>query len=201
LAAALKNMHNETVPLDIKDELSSGLISAAIHGQTKFIGLIEPGTWAAQTQAIAFGPCKLPWLLQGCGLRCEQGLRGSFPRCVQRAVPPALLDDFRGPEEVPGHSPIPSYGGHPLPLSLPVGAHPCLAPRHTWCWGRYSCEFGAVDGRGEGRHMRSPVPVDLVWWISSGSAPSTSNPKSRLLSLCPSLQPLFSPAETRLIPS
>ena len=66
MAAALKNLHNETVPLDIKDELSSGLISAAIHGETKFLGLIELGTRATQTQTIAVLLCKLAWLRQGC---------------------------------------------------------------------------------------------------------------------------------------
>lgn len=66
MAAALKNLHNETVPLDIKDELSSGLISATINGETKFLGPIEPGTWAVQMQTIAVHLHKLPWLQQGC---------------------------------------------------------------------------------------------------------------------------------------
>lgn len=62
MAAALKNLSNETAPLDIKDELSPGLISAAIHGETKFLGLIEPGTWAVQAQIISVRLRQLPWL-------------------------------------------------------------------------------------------------------------------------------------------
>lgn len=128
--------------------------------------------------------------------------RGKAARspAVFRAVPPAQLDDFQGTGDVPVHSPIPCYGGCPLPASLPVGEHPCHAPRYTWCQGRCLHGFGSVQGRGEGRPMGSPGPVDLAWWISSGSAPSTPNLQSCLLSLHPSMQPSCFPTEARLIP-
>lgn len=136
----------------------------------------------------------------GAGTHCEQGQSSLFPCCVQKAVPPAWLDDFWGPGEVPEHWQIPCYGGCPLPASLPVCEHPRHAPWHTWCQGRFLCGFGSVQGRGKDRPMGSPGPVDLLWWVSSGSAPPTPNLPKCSLSLRPSVQPSYFPTEERLIP-
>lgn len=51
-------MHNETEPLDIKDKLSCGLISAIIQGDMKFLQLTVWGTWARQKQTSSVYHCK-----------------------------------------------------------------------------------------------------------------------------------------------
>lgn len=67
MAAALKNPHNETVALDIKAELSLGLILTAIHRDKVFwpnrVGNVgstdaDPGCFSPQAATAAAGLCQ-----------------------------------------------------------------------------------------------------------------------------------------------
>lgn len=194
MAAALKKLHNETVPLDIKDELSSGLISAAIHGETEFLRPIEPGTWATQTQTIAVCLRELAGLRQRCASPERapghwQALRAGAKRLIPVLClvscwfwgtwggPCALTDSLlwgMAPTRIPAcrRASSPCSSAHTVPGQV-------LA----WVWG------SAGERGGGGRPMGSAGPGDLAWWISSGSGTATPNLHSCSLSLHPGTQP------------
>lgn len=169
MAAALKNPHNETVALDIKVELSLGLILTAIH-RDKVFWTSQVGNVAAGMQTLAVCLHKLPWLQQGCASLeqapghsegCEQEQSSPSLPCVWRAMP-QHDDDFWGLGRFLCHHQFPATGCS-LPRVTPWRCASSQASQHTaGCCG-YSWGLTWWQWRGEGR-----VDHGLCWPSSSG---------------------------------
>lgn len=168
--AALKNPHNETVALDIKVELSLGLISSAIHSDKVFwtdpagnVGSTDtdPGCLSPQAAMAAAGLCQ-PGASAWAPARAASRSKAAHPCAVLGELCHLHDYDFRGLGRSLCNHHFPARG-----CSLP-GVTPCRcassqASQHTGCWGRYSLVFALWQCRGEGS-----IDHGLCWPSSSG---------------------------------